>query len=206
MITKGTVTDVGRFEWSITRVLVIIRAIMVMLKHVTRLTFSFAGYAATHMLKRTFLVIPTITATVCTSGGFTCFHMKFYFFSNSRRIFAKCFPNVSERGPSYQFLLNKCSVSKRTYQDKPVEYYLIRISSRNSHSKHVFEKLGAIPIGTTESTFNTIIKSFKNIMGDTDAGDEVQDRLKKYFDESEDSVEEEIVYEYKLIPKIFCDV
>ena len=30
--------------------------------------------------------------------------------------------------------------------------------------------------------------------------------LKKYFDESEDSVEEEIVYEYKLIPKIFCDV
>ena len=94
-------------------------------------------------------------------------------------------------------------LAKRTYQDKPVEYYLIRISSRNSHSKHVFEKLGAIPIGTTESTFNTIIKSFKNIMGDTDAGDEVQDRLKKYFDESEDSVEEEIVYEYKLIPKIF---
>ena len=40
-------------------------------------------------------------------------------------------------------------------------------------------------------------------MGDTDAGDEVQDRLKKYFDESEDSVEEEVVYEYKLIPKIF---
>ena len=109
----ATVTDVSRFEWSSTRVLVIIRAIMVILKQVTRLTFSFAGYAATHMLKRTFLVIPTITATVCTPGDFTCFHMKFYFFSNSRRIFAKCFPNVSERGPSCQFLLNKCSVSKR---------------------------------------------------------------------------------------------
>ena len=41
----ATVTDVRRFEWSITRVLVIIRAIMVMLKQVTRLTFSFAGGA-----------------------------------------------------------------------------------------------------------------------------------------------------------------
>lgn len=40
----ATVTDIRRFEWSITRVLVIIRAIMVMLKQVTRLTFSFADY------------------------------------------------------------------------------------------------------------------------------------------------------------------
>lgn len=93
-------------------------------------------------------------------------------------------------------------LAKRTYQDKPVEYYLIRISSRNPHSKHVFEKLGAVPIGTTESTFNTFMKSFKKIMGDTDAGDDVQDKLRKYFDECKDS-EEEVVYEYKLLPRIF---
>ncbi len=31
-------------------------------------------------------------------------------------------------------------LAKRAYQDKTVEYYLIRISSRNPHSKHVFEK------------------------------------------------------------------
>ena len=93
-------------------------------------------------------------------------------------------------------------LAKRAYQDKPVEYYLIRISSRNPHSKHVFEKLGAVTIGTTESTFNTFMKNFKKVMGDTDAGDDVQDKLRKYFDECKDS-EEEVVYEYKLIPNIF---
>ena len=93
-------------------------------------------------------------------------------------------------------------LAKRAYQDKPVEYYLIRISSRNPHSKHIFEKLGAVPIGTTESIFNTFMKNFKKVIGDTEAGDDVQDKLRKYFDECKDS-EEEVVYEYKLIPKIF---
>lgn len=40
-------------------------------------------------------------------------------------------------------------------------------------------------------------------MGDIDTGDDVQERLRKYFDECKDAVEEEVVYEYKLIPKIF---
>ncbi|MGN0319048.1 MAG: GNAT family N-acetyltransferase [Lachnospira sp.] len=93
-------------------------------------------------------------------------------------------------------------LAKRAYQDKTVEYYLIRISSRNPHSKHVFEKMGAIPIRTTESSFNTFMKSFEKIMGNTDAGDDVQDKFRKYFDECKDS-EEEVVYEYKFIPELF---
>ena len=93
-------------------------------------------------------------------------------------------------------------LAKRAYQDKTVEYYLIRISSRNPHSKHGFEKMGAIPIRTTESSFNTFMKSFKKIMGNTDVGDDVQDKFRKYFDECKDS-EEEVVYEYKFIPELF---
>lgn len=93
-------------------------------------------------------------------------------------------------------------LAKRAYKDKTVEYYLIRISSRNPHSKHVFEKMGAIPIRTTESSFNTFMKSFKKIMENTGAGDDVQDKLRKYFDECKDS-EEEVVYEYKFIPELF---
>lgn len=53
---------------------------MVILKQVAGLTFSFAGYAATHMLKHTFLVIPTITTTVRASDGSSYFIMKFNFF------------------------------------------------------------------------------------------------------------------------------
>ena len=44
-------------------------------------------------------------------------------------------------------------LAKRAYQDKPVEYYLIRISSRNPHSKHVFEKLGAVPTANNSSIY-----------------------------------------------------
>ncbi len=94
-------------------------------------------------------------------------------------------------------------LAKRAYQDKPVEYYLIRISSKNKHSKHVFEKLGAIPIGTTESRFNTLMNSLRNIIENTDVCNDVKERFEKYFGECTDTDEEEIVYEYKLIPKIF---
>ena len=93
-------------------------------------------------------------------------------------------------------------VAKRAYQDKQVDYFLIRISSRNLHSKHVFEKMGVIPIGTTESNFNTFIRNFIKVMGDAGIDNDMEDRLKRLFDESED-LEEEVIYEYKLIPNIF---
>lgn len=64
-------------------------------------------------------------------------------------------------------------LAKIAYQEKPVEYYLIRISSRNTHSKYVFEKMGAIPIGTAESTFKAFMTNFKAVVGDTDIGDEI---------------------------------
>lgn len=92
-------------------------------------------------------------------------------------------------------------LAKRLYEDKPVDYYLIRVSSKNPHSRYVFEKMGAIPIGEEESTFKTFMRSFKDVVGDTDIGD-VSDKLKKYFDENENE-EEEIVYRYKLVPELF---
>lgn len=83
--------------------------------------------------------------------------------------------------------------------DNKVEYFLVRISSKNPHSKYVFEKMSAIPIGQTESTFKMFMKDFKEIVGDTDIGD-ISEKLKKYFDNSLGE-EEEVVYEYKYIPK-----
>lgn len=92
-------------------------------------------------------------------------------------------------------------LARRAYEDKNVDYYLIRISSRNPHSKHVFEKMGVILIREAEGTFKAFMKSFKEIMKNTDTSD-VQDGLKRFFGEDENS-EEEIVYEYKLTPEIF---
>ncbi len=88
---------------------------------------------------------------------------------------------------------------KKFMLDNKVEYFLVRISSKNPHSKYVFEKMGAIPIGQTESTFKMFMKDFKEIVGDTDIGD-IREKLKKYFN-NDSCEEEEVVFEYKYIPQ-----
>ena len=93
-------------------------------------------------------------------------------------------------------------VARRAYEDKRVEYFLIRISSRNPHSKHVFEKMGVIPLRTTESTFKTFMKDYRDVMKNTEVDDAMEERLKKIFDNA-DELEEEVVYEYKLTSEMF---
>ncbi len=70
-------------------------------------------------------------------------------------------------------------VARRAYEDKRVEYFLIRISSRNPHSKHVFEKMGVIPLRTTESTFEIFMNDFRDVMKNTEVDDAIEERLKK---------------------------
>lgn len=93
-------------------------------------------------------------------------------------------------------------IAKRAYQDRAVEYFLIRISSRNQHSKYVFEKMGVIPIKTSESTFKNFMRGFKKTIGNTAVDSTIEESLKSFFDDS-DELEEEVVYEYKLVPKLF---
>ena len=93
-------------------------------------------------------------------------------------------------------------VARRAYEDKRVDYFLIRISSRNPHSKHVFEKMGVIPLRTTESTFKTFMKDYRDVMKNTEVDDAMEERLKKIFDNADD-LEEEVVYEYKLTSEMF---
>ena len=83
-----------------------------------------------------------------------------------------------------------------TVADKQnIDYYFVRISSKNKHSIHVFEKLGAVFDGEEESPFNRFIETFKSVMNDG-----IRDSFKKYF-ETDDDPAEEIIYRYKLFPK-----
>lgn len=91
--------------------------------------------------------------------------------------------------------------AKRTYEEQSVEYFIIRISSRNPHSKHVFEKMGVILMCEEESLFTAFMKDFKAVVGEQDA-DEIQDKLKERFGETEDA-EAEVVYRYKFTPDMF---
>ena len=79
--------------------------------------------------------------------------------------------------------------------DVAENYYLVKISSKNEHSIHVFEKLGAVFDGEEESPFKRFMETFKSVMND-----EIGDSFKKYF-ETGDDPGEEIIYRYKLFPK-----
>ena len=81
----------------------------------------------------------------------------------------------------------------RVCEIRKIDYFLIRISSNNSHSKYVFEKMGAIKIGEEETAFSRFVEEFSEI-----AEKEGQDleRYRDLFGESIDEVE----YRYRLNP------
>lgn len=81
--------------------------------------------------------------------------------------------------------------ARKACEIRKVDYFVIRISSNNLHSQHVFEKMGAVKIGEEETDFFRFIERFKEI-----AGKEGLD-LEKYrylFHKNDD----EVVYRYKL--------
>ena len=91
--------------------------------------------------------------------------------------------------------------ARKTYEEQSVEYFVIRISSRNPHSKHVFEKMGVILICEEESLFTAFMKDFREVVGEQDVSD-IQDKLKEHFGETE-TAEAEVVYRYKFTPDMF---
>ena len=87
--------------------------------------------------------------------------------------------------------------ARKHYELKEIDYFWVRISSHNPHSKHVFEKLGAIKIGEEETEFQRFSERFKEIMEEQEQDIE---NYRHLFGESDD----EVVYRYKLDPSIFC--
>ncbi|MCM1158441.1 MAG: GNAT family N-acetyltransferase, partial [Bacteroidales bacterium] len=83
--------------------------------------------------------------------------------------------------------------AKKVCEEKQVEYFLIRISSNNLHSQHIFEKLGAVKIGEEESAFSKFVERFGEIAGKSEQDLE---GYKYLFGEDGD----EVVYRYRLNP------
>lgn len=86
--------------------------------------------------------------------------------------------------------------ARRVYEIRKVDYFLIRISSNNHHSKHVFEKMGAVKIGEEETDFSRFVEKFRKT-----AEEDGQDleKFRHLFEESDD----EAVYCYSLEPNTF---
>ncbi len=88
-------------------------------------------------------------------------------------------------------------LARQTYEEKPVEYFLIRIHSKNSHSRHVFEKMGAVLIGEESTFYDRFISALKD-EGESELLEYIQNR----FDNNADG-EKSVVYRYKLTPDVF---
>ena len=85
--------------------------------------------------------------------------------------------------------------AKKIYEIKDMDYFIIRISSNNAHSKHVFEKMGAVKIGEEETDFQKFAERFGTTI--EKKGQDLE-QYRNLFDESDD----ETVYRYKLEPEV----
>lgn len=88
---------------------------------------------------------------------------------------------------------------QKVCKGQDIDYFLIKILSNNSHSKHVFEKMGAVPIGEEDRNYTLFLKVLGNSL-DEDSLKKIYDTAKTYVD---DDNENEFVYRYKLSPEAF---
>ncbi len=95
------------------------------------------------------------------------------------------------------FKESKKMLAKRAYCDRQVDYYILRVSSQNQHSKHVIEKLGGVLDNSEDLFFNRLLCALK----DRFEG-ESYEKLRKMVKE-ELLADEEEVYQYKYYPESF---
>lgn len=86
---------------------------------------------------------------------------------------------------------------QKVCQERDVEYFLLRISSRNHHSKHVFEKMGAIFIGEEDNIFKRLISKF------SDKREALSEDEQKILEDCLNEENNEVVNRYKLLPDVF---
>ena len=92
-------------------------------------------------------------------------------------------------------------LARQAYEDLEVDYFLLRVSSRNSHSRHMIEKLGAVLIGEEEGEFKRMIRTIREVL-DEDSFSKVVERVSSLLDKNADE-KEEVVYRYQLTPDMF---
>ncbi|MGN0604726.1 MAG: GNAT family N-acetyltransferase [Oscillospiraceae bacterium] len=78
-----------------------------------------------------------------------------------------------------------------------VSHYLIKILSGNIHSRHVFEKMGAVFIGTEDSFEVKLMNVMEQVM-DNDKLQDIKNMLNEDREKAENDTE--TVFRYKLMP------
>lgn len=138
----------------------------------------------------------TKTYTIYKINGNYCGNVELQkYMSNTPEIGVELLENKRNQGIAAKAV--KLLVQKFC-EERKVEYFLIRIMSNNLHSKHVFEKMGAVLIEEEESIFVSIMDKFKN-HADEKHNDELLEIVQNCMKE-DDGIH---VLKYKLSPEVF---
>ena len=84
------------------------------------------------------------------------------------------------------------------YADNPVEYFVLRARRKNTHSRHMMEKLGCIYDGIEKNNFKERIEKIEKKLGRN-----LPDDFKEVFLSPPDEGEEILIYKY--YPDVFLD-
>ncbi|MGN0657052.1 MAG: GNAT family N-acetyltransferase, partial [Ruminiclostridium sp.] len=86
-------------------------------------------------------------------------------------------------------------------EERRVDYFLVRIMSDNSHSKHVFEKMGAVLIGEEDRPDVKLLKELNKLKLEY-GEDKISDTVKSQLGDIDEAV---FVYKYKLPTEALMD-
>jgi RimJ/RimL family protein N-acetyltransferase len=87
-------------------------------------------------------------------------------------------------------------LARKAYEERNVEYYIIRVSSKNLHSKHMVEKLGVVPDDSEDIFLKRVAGSFQKEFKESEQ--EAKERAEKLLRE-----EDEQIYQYRYLPEVF---
>lgn len=90
-------------------------------------------------------------------------------------------------------------LARKAYEHREVEYYIIRVSSKNLHSKHVIEKLGAVRDYSDDLFFERVMTGFLKVMGE-EAYQKAREEAEKILNR-----DDEEIYQYRYLPEVFLD-
>lgn len=94
--------------------------------------------------------------------------------------------------------------AKKVYEGGGVDYFISKISSKNSHSLHAFRDVGITQIGQEDSPYTAFLKQYKSKLSKPEFEKFKQDIKQKFGVENCD--ETEVVYIYKFPPESFMGV
>ena len=95
-------------------------------------------------------------------------------------------------------------LAKKYYEEnEKIEYFVLRVSSYNAHSKHMIEKIGAEFVCEEETLAQRAIRVLREDIGE-DKFLKIREKCKTEYGMSEEE-QDEVVYRYKLMPSAFLN-